>query len=185
MLSTESDVPSVDAAAVARLLLASSFGQAHAAARAISHGDLSVGAAFDVVAGDLARVYRIRLENLRSKQSPHAQQLAASVAELCDSLRTFSGAACWLSVPGTRPADFLILIAADGSRVLGCMLTVSQLDVTSAEWAQLWDDGRHALSMQATGREPELSARSALASQLPPIDRDVGCIAPWCHQRTG
>ena len=136
-------MPIFDADAVVRLLAASSFGQAQSAANALRRDEaLQATPVFDVQA-DLARTYNIRLRNLRAKRSPHAQQLAASVAELCDSLRTFSGQACWLTVPGASPTHFQVLIAADGSQVLGCMLTVSQLDVTEAEWAHLWDDGRH------------------------------------------
>jgi hypothetical protein len=136
-------MPTFDAQSVARLLRASSLSQAEAAAIAIQGSSPMHADAFDVSAENLARTYSIRLRGLREKSGAHAKQLAASVEELCQQLRAFAGQACWLVVPHVPPARFVILLAADCSRVVGCMLTVARPAVTDAEWAHLWDDERH------------------------------------------
>lgn len=87
----------------------------------------------------LARIYAIRLARLRLlKLSVHAAQLADSIEEFVRNLRNeaeVSGR--WVHVTGPDEHDYSIFCSESGE-VLGCLRTVSKLQVPPERWAELW-----------------------------------------------
>jgi hypothetical protein len=90
---------------------------------------------------ELASAYQLRLANLRNKSSPHAVQLAASTEELVVSLqKNFGSIYKWVSIGGDAEFKFAIVCLAESGKVLGCLRTVSQLDVSPKRWSDIWHE---------------------------------------------
>jgi hypothetical protein len=125
---------------LAQALEASPLRHAHSAASALRSGwQIEVTESPGPFA-ELAASYSLRLQHLRKSVSAHAVQLAASVEELLNNLRDEAqSTGTWLTVSGPAEHEFLILFSATG-RPLGCMSTVSQLQVTEERWSELWSE---------------------------------------------
>jgi hypothetical protein len=88
---------------------------------------------------DLHRTYEVRLKILRSHIGPHAKQLASSVEEFLvrlQSLRRVEVA----HLEGPAEYTFVIWRDPDTSSIAGVFRVVSQLDVSSERWDELWKD---------------------------------------------
>ena len=87
---------------------------------------------------ELQDIYSIRLKHLRTFPGEHASGLAASVEELLASLRMAPEcSAHWVFIRSNAEHHFLVLVT-EKDQVLGCMRVVSQLDVSSQRWQELW-----------------------------------------------
>ena len=117
-------------------LRASKLIHAEEAASALAHGWVA-NPNGEASFSELERLYAIRYDHLLEKQGPHALQLAASVGEFLIGLRTHPGPSGQLfEIRGDAEHHFMLFVAAD--KVIGCLRTVSQLDVSDARWQKLW-----------------------------------------------
>ena len=101
-----------------------------------SHEDGSSTASSEVL-----DIYRHRYAHLAREHSAHAQSLASDVAWFCANLEKVPNGrvAIWIVDIG-RPYSLDFFLDTATKKVLGCMKTVSQLDVTPEEWERLWSD---------------------------------------------
>jgi hypothetical protein len=96
----------------------------------------SLSPAFSI--SGLDRIYSIRQAHLLSLPGPHAAQLAKAIGELLANIRSNPDiTASWLRIHGSAEHHFLLLVS-DSHQVLGCLRTVSQLDVSSERWEEIW-----------------------------------------------
>ncbi len=88
-------------------------------------------------ANELKRIYRLREKGLRKFSSPHAKQLREASSEL---LQRLEGAGTVRSITMIGPAEyqFLLFIDAEASSVIGCIRTISKLDVDADRWESIW-----------------------------------------------
>ena len=97
-----------------------------------------------LVRSEFLGIYAFRAKHVAKKRSAHAQQLATATLEFVEALRSASDNAT-LGTVGINPEDaeyeFLVfLLEGSFPRVLGCLKTVSQLDVSLERWAELWGE---------------------------------------------
>ena len=96
----------------------------------------SLSPAFSI--SGLDRIYSIRQAHLLSLHGPHAAQLATAIGELLANIRSNPDiTASWLEIHGGVEHRFLLLVS-DNHQILGCLRTVSKLDVTSERWEEIW-----------------------------------------------
>jgi len=125
---------------VVELLDASNLAKAREAAQAVRDGwTVSTLSKRDDAQG-MRMIYAMRLDHLRKEPGAHAAQLAESVAEFVKGLE---GAADvqFLTISSAAEHDFIVFFADSGTRAIGCLRTVSQLNVSPDRWTELW---RHA-----------------------------------------
>jgi hypothetical protein len=86
-------------------------------------------------------IYRRLHCHQRKKSSRLSRALADVVDWLCKNLESAFNApitVCAVSVGHPYSLDFFV--NAESEIILGCLRTVSQLDVSTDEWERLWDD---------------------------------------------
>ena len=92
----------------------------------------------DVTISELDRTYTRRQAHLLSLPGPHAAQLAAAVGELLANIRSNPDiTASWYKICGGAEHRFLLLVT-DSNLILGCLRTVSKLEVSSERWEEIW-----------------------------------------------
>jgi hypothetical protein len=88
---------------------------------------------------ELDSIYTLRQEHLHSLPSNHASQLAAGIGEFLDGLRLHSqGFGRWFTICGEAEYHFLVFVLAEPERAIGCLRTISQLEVSGERWKELW-----------------------------------------------
>ena len=116
-------------------LRASKLSHADEAASALASG-WGVEPYEETGSAQLERIYAIRHDHLLSKPGRHAQQLADSVGEFVAGLRANIGSSVQTyEIRG--PAEHRFMVFCTEDNVLGCLRTVSQLDVSEARWQEL------------------------------------------------
>jgi len=91
-----------------------------------------------VTCAGLLRTYEIRLRHVRSMPSEHAHRLAEATAEFVSNLDDHRPeAGQWLTIRGNNEVHFNIFRLESGP-LLGCLPVVSQLDVSTERWNELW-----------------------------------------------
>jgi hypothetical protein len=124
---------------VAELLDDSSLAFAKEAAKSIRTG-WNVGSPLQIDEPlELLEVYKVRLEHLLNRAGSHAGQLAKSLAELVKSLADAKGVQL-VQITGTAEHDFQVFLTDEGTRVIGCLRTISALHVSPDRWTELWRD---------------------------------------------
>jgi hypothetical protein len=91
-----------------------------------------------VSCADVLMTYEVRLRHVRSISSEHAQRLAEATSEFVSNLDRYrSETGQWITISGGGEVQFAILRLEEG-RLLGCLPVVSELDVSSERWTELW-----------------------------------------------
>jgi hypothetical protein len=93
----------------------------------------------EVSCADLLMTYEVRLRRIRSLSSEHARRLAEATSEFVSNLERYrSNDGHWITISGSEEVQFNIFRLERG-QILGCLPVVSQLDVSSERWSELWD----------------------------------------------
>jgi hypothetical protein len=123
---------------LAESLKISGLDHAAEASAALASGWVVSSRSPTVSISELDRTYTIRQKRLLSLPGPHAAQLAASVGELLSNIRSNPDVrASWCEICGGAEHHFLLLVT-DSNLILGCLRTVSKLDVSSERWEEIW-----------------------------------------------
>lgn len=90
-------------------------------------------------ATQLLRIYRVRRAHLAGIRAAHAQALASDVSWFCQNLEAALQARVVICSVDIGPSYSLgFFLDAETNKVLGCLKTVSKLDVTDEQWERLW-----------------------------------------------
>jgi hypothetical protein len=88
---------------------------------------------------ELLFTYQIRAEHLSQFTTEYAAQLKASTDELCRNLLKHKEEQCLFhTLKGAVKHEYKLVVLKNTNVLLGCLKTVSQLNVTEQEWGQLW-----------------------------------------------
>jgi hypothetical protein len=90
-------------------------------------------------ASQLLGIYKQRYKRLSKITSAHAQTLAKDIEWFCSNLekKSLRQIALW-KVELAYPYHLNIWIDAETQSVIGCLRTVSELEVSPEEWETLW-----------------------------------------------
>jgi hypothetical protein len=87
---------------------------------------------------DLLRIYEARLSHVQSKPGAHADRLTEATSEFVSNLEYHrSKIGCWITIKGSQEMHIALFRTEDG-QFLACLPVVSQLDVSSERWVELW-----------------------------------------------
>ncbi|MEP7706635.1 hypothetical protein [Paraglaciecola sp. 25GB23A] len=88
---------------------------------------------------ELLYTYQQRVEHLSQFTTEHAVQLKASTDELCSNLRNHKEEQCLFhTLKGSVKHQYNLVVLKNSNILLGCLKTVSKLNVTEQEWLHLW-----------------------------------------------
>lgn len=94
---------------------------------------------FPVSCEELLKTYRLRSDHLSQFPTRHAKQLHASTQELCSNLEIHKNKHCLIhTLTGSSSHHYHLVVLQNSQVLLGCLKTVSQLDVSDDEWSELW-----------------------------------------------
>jgi len=86
----------------------------------------------------LLDTYQLRLNHIRTQSGAHALRLAEATSELVENLKcNGEQPGRWVVIKGVQESKFLVWRLEQG-QLLGCLPVVSQLDVSSDRWKELW-----------------------------------------------
>ena len=116
------------------------FAQATSALEVVTTDSLPAKSGHSL-ASELLAIYETRSQILSTNTEVHARHLLASVEELVSSLTTRrpDEPIRFVAFPAEDQSEFVLFIAGDKD-VIGCIRTVSKLNVSPERWTELWND---------------------------------------------
>ena len=94
-------------------------------------------------------IYRHRSRHLQKYNTPHAISLREDCEAFCEEIEATPDAPIRSWNFKCSPLDFLIFENITSTTIVGCLRTVSKLDVSESEWEKLWGTG---------GTDPSISS---------------------------
>lgn len=125
------------------LCASSSFPHKEELLKGIKSGDCSLKSSSNsqVLAEELARNYKIKLESAKRHNSRHAQRLVSDTLKFIDELEKNPNDKVnfWHFSLG-EPSGFTVFEGINSQKILGCILTVDKRKVSESEWEKLWNE---------------------------------------------
>ena len=90
--------------------------------------------------GHIRHIYSFRAKGLRTRSSsPHAVQLVKCTEEFVGKIDvTQPKSLMTIEIPHTTRGSYLLWLEQDTYKPVGCLFTISQLEVSRDEWRKVW-----------------------------------------------
>lgn len=90
----------------------------------------------------MRRIYAVRSKHLKRKKSAHGKQLSISVTEFHKNLEKHHDKnGTFISISTTEEYEYKLFVLQGSNHLIGCMKTISQLEVSPERWAEIWEQG--------------------------------------------